>query len=369
MALALKELTRARRGGLLLVGAIALWLLLAPPAGAVQTSMYDNVGKCPTSAPEMNDPETTGVVCASSLVRGGFMRVGNFQVALNSPLHLQFAFAAYEDPETELGTELRIVKGSTSFDGEPFVIPNPFFTGLQPAPAAPPATPPAKKKKKKAKKKKQQGKKKHGKHNKHKKHKQKKKKKKKKKKKGKTSAPITTPAPAAPQPDPFVRANLEPAGELRNLNLSIGEAGPEAEAFFELPVKMHLQANGLGPSCYIGTDADPIVLAPGPSKEPTGFKFGADPNGFKVEALAFEGAAFKDESFAVPGASGCGPIDPATGTHSLNEEVNALIGLPAISGGSVAVLDNVLLELVAAVNDGSPPESGAELAAAFAAAK
>ena len=363
MALALKGLTRARRGGLLLVGVISLWLLAASPAGAVQTSMYDNVGKCPVGSAEMNDPAATGVACVSSLVRGGFMRVGNFQVALNSPLHLQFAFATYEDPESELETELRIVKGSTSFDGDPFVIPNPFLAQMQPPPATPPATPPAKKKKKAKKKK--QGKKKHGKHKKHDKHK--KKKKKKKKKKAKKRAPVI-PAPAAPQPDPFVRALLEPAGELKNLNLSAGVGG-EGGPIFELPVKMHLQATGLGPSCYIGTDADPIVLAPTPSKEPTGFKFGADPNGFKVEGMAIEGSALKDETFAVPGASGCGPIDPATDTYSLNNEVNALIGLPAISGGSVAVLDNVLLELVAAFNDGSLPEGGDELAAAFAAAK
>ncbi|HEX5608560.1 MAG TPA: hypothetical protein VFX45_00550 [Solirubrobacterales bacterium] len=340
---------------MLAIVATAIWLVAAQSASAVQSDIYDNHTKCPTGSAAMNDPGITGASCASALVKEGFLKVGNFAVPITTPMHLQFAFLIVE-PKQEGESEHQVVAGSTTIDTAPFVVPNPFYR-----PPSPPAAqaPPAKKKGKSHRKHRKHGKKK-GKGGKHKKHR------KKRKKKAPPPVPVVV-APTPPPSDPFVKATVEPAGDLRDLNL--GALFGDPRPLFRLPIKLHLESAGLGPACYVGTDSNPIVLAAGQSQPPTSGDFVFDPNGFAVENLFTEGGGLEDKTFAVPAASGCGPIDPATQQGSMDSAINGFLGLPTAPGASRAVFDSIRLDLAGALNDGAELPAGEELQAAFDAAR
>jgi len=109
-----------------------------------------------------------------------------------------------------------------------------------------------------------------------------------------------------------------------------------------LPVKIRLRNALLGNKCYIGSNADPIVLElrtgttspPTPNQPITGDRgeltFVAGPNdGSLVQET---GAVLVDNSFSVPRARGCGLLG------SLDGVVNQRQGLPAPAGTNTAIL-------------------------------
>lgn len=59
--------------------------------------------------------------------------------------------------------------------------------------------------------------------------------------------------------------------------------------------------------------------------------------------IVVPGAVQGDNTFSVPGASGCGP----NGDGSLNGAVNAIVGLPSPSGANHLVLDDATSSLAA----------------------
>ena len=102
-----------------------------------------------------------------------------------------------------------------------------------------------------------------------------------------------------------------------------------------VPIKIQLTGAGLGPTCFIGSEQNPIVLHPANTSlaglslaidifDPDGTP---DPNG-PIGAIVLNGLIQGDSTFAVPGASGC--TDDNT--------VNALLGLPSPSGANNVVL-------------------------------
>jgi hypothetical protein len=99
----------------------------------------------------------------------------------------------------------------------------------------------------------------------------------------------------------------------------------------------------LGPSCFLGSDMDPIVLHPANTDVSNAMldiqQFDTDgtpdPNGI-LASLVVSGTTQGDNTFAVPGASGCGPNGDAT----LDAVVNAVVGLPSPSGANHLVLDD-----------------------------
>jgi hypothetical protein len=110
-----------------------------------------------------------------------------------------------------------------------------------------------------------------------------------------------------------------------------------------VPIKIQLQNPALGPSCFIGSDQDPIVLHP----ENTDFSnaighggfFQFDPDGVRNRVgpeagFLRTGVVQGDDTFAVPGANGCGP------DGSLDAAVNAVVGLPSPSGNNHLVLQD-----------------------------
>jgi hypothetical protein len=119
-----------------------------------------------------------------------------------------------------------------------------------------------------------------------------------------------------------------------------------------VPIKIQLQNPALGPSCFIGSDQDPIVLHPentdlSNAQAVAGLINFFDPNGTPdlagpLDALLITGGVQGDDTFAVPGASGCGP----NGDGSLDPVVNAVVGLPSPAGNNHLVLDDASSGLV-----------------------
>jgi len=158
-----------------------------------------------------------------------------------------------------------------------------------------------------------------------------------------------------------VIATVESAGAPTDFDLSAG-LGVGAP-ILTLPVRIHLvgQSVDLGPSCFIGTLQDPIVLHPANTDvsnaqlfintfDPDGT---ADPNG-ELLSLVVAGLVQGDDTFAVPGATGCGP----NGDGSLDAAVNAVVGLPSPSGANHLVLNDasssLALPAFALTGTGSP---------------
>jgi hypothetical protein len=108
-----------------------------------------------------------------------------------------------------------------------------------------------------------------------------------------------------------------------------------------LPLKAKLDNPSLGASCYVGSNAEPIephlttgtTSPPGPNTPITGSKGTLEFAG-NNNIVIVNGASLVDNAFAVPGASGCGPlpllIDPG---------VDLVAGLPAAAGKNTAVLN------------------------------
>jgi hypothetical protein len=150
-----------------------------------------------------------------------------------------------------------------------------------------------------------------------------------------------------------VTATVESAGTPSDFDLIAGLS--LGVPIITLPVKIHLQsmpgaAVDLGPSCFIGSEQTPIVLHPEntdltnvqakfESFDPDGTP---DPNG-PLFTIVVSGTVQGDNTFAVPGASGCGP----NGDGSLNVVVNAVVGLPSPSGANHLVLDDASSALAA----------------------
>jgi hypothetical protein len=120
------------------------------------------------------------------------------------------------------------------------------------------------------------------------------------------------------------------------LNGCVGVPNPSIA--LKVPVKIHLHNLVLGPNCYIGSNADPIVLnlQETPTSRPV-------PSG-NGGATIVTGVEVADDTFAVPGASGCGLFG------TLDPILNLKVGLPSPSGKNAALIDeDAELELAALV--------------------
>lgn len=118
-----------------------------------------------------------------------------------------------------------------------------------------------------------------------------------------------------------------------------------------LPIKVHLETPSgvLGSTCYIGSVTSPIVLnnitgttsPPPPNKPITGKEGEFSEEG---EIVHFKNGIYVDNSFAVPGASGCTLKLFGFIPISLNGFVNSQAGLPSAAGNNEAV-QNINIEI------------------------
>jgi DNA-binding beta-propeller fold protein YncE len=139
-----------------------------------------------------------------------------------------------------------------------------------------------------------------------------------------------------------VTAVTESAGTPSNFCLFCGISADQP--IITIPIKIKLQNPTLGPSCSIGTDQNPILLNPQntalSNAKSVGAFFSFDSNGVPDStpgsdgALLVTGLVQGDDTFAVPGATGCGP------NGSLDGVVDSVAGVPSPSGSNHLVLDD-----------------------------
>jgi hypothetical protein len=130
-----------------------------------------------------------------------------------------------------------------------------------------------------------------------------------------------------------------PLLELYAVTELAGNPGPPLADPLSLPLKVHLENPVLGPSCYVGSDKEPIALnltwgttnPPKPNEPITGteptFSAGGAPGITKAS-----GAVYVDNSFAAPGANGCKLTLFGFIPVSLDGVVDLASGLPAKAG-------------------------------------
>jgi hypothetical protein len=112
-----------------------------------------------------------------------------------------------------------------------------------------------------------------------------------------------------------------------------------------LPVKVHLENPFLGSSCYIGSNASPIVIEfttgttapPLPNKPITGNPGTVSFNPTET-ILTISNNSLVNNSFAAPKAAGCGGIF----SFLIDPIVNSKLGLPSAAGLNTAILKGKL---------------------------
>ena len=149
-----------------------------------------------------------------------------------------------------------------------------------------------------------------------------------------------------------VNAITELAAPATSIGLNEGNLLTEEGTALSLPVKVRLENAFLGSECYIGSNAAPIVInlttgttaPPLPNKPIKGaageLKFNSE---FTI--LTISKNSLVNNSFATPGASGCGGIFG----FLINPIINSKLGLPSTAGHNTAVLNGTLQQAGAAI--------------------
>jgi hypothetical protein len=142
-----------------------------------------------------------------------------------------------------------------------------------------------------------------------------------------------------------VTATTELAAPASSIGINEGNLLGQVGTALSLPVKVKLDNPLLGSQCYIGSNANPIVLnlttgataPPPPNKSISGSKgqFEFKDGG---EYAISRGVSLVDNSFAAPGATGCGGLF----AFLLDPIINAKVGIPAAAGNNTAILSDPL---------------------------
>jgi hypothetical protein len=137
-----------------------------------------------------------------------------------------------------------------------------------------------------------------------------------------------------------VNATVELAAPATQIKLSTENLLAEKGTALQLPVKFHLENAFLGSSCYIGSNSAPIVI-PFTTGQSGKLHGAAGTLSFNEEftLITISGGKLVNNTFAAPGANGCGGflvellVDPL---------VNSILGLPSASGANSAILEGKL---------------------------
>lgn len=142
-----------------------------------------------------------------------------------------------------------------------------------------------------------------------------------------------------------VNATVEIAGPASNVEVNIVNLLFETGTAISLPVKIKLSNAILGSHCYIGSNSNPIVIdfttgetSPPPPNEPISGSAGALETNESETLLTLSGGQLVNNSYAAPGAHGCGGLF----SFLVDPLVNSLIGLPSPAGTNTAVLEGKL---------------------------
>ena len=147
-----------------------------------------------------------------------------------------------------------------------------------------------------------------------------------------------------------VTATAELVGPPSSVIIDKGNLLGQTGTAVTLPIRVKLDNENLGEECFIGTEAEPIVLhlttgttsPPFPGQPITGAR-GTIEGAGKSKIIRLKGNSLVDNDFAVPGATGCGgSLSPL-----LDAVVDAGIGIPSPAGTNAAVMSGELEETAA----------------------
>jgi hypothetical protein len=122
------------------------------------------------------------------------------------------------------------------------------------------------------------------------------------------------------------------------------------ETALSLPVKLHLENPFLGSSCYVGSNAHPVVInlttgttSPPPPNKPISGSPGELTLNPAETLITLKKNSLVNNSFAAPEAEGCGGIF----SFLIDPIVDSKLGLPSAAGHNTAILDGTLKDAVA----------------------
>jgi len=140
-----------------------------------------------------------------------------------------------------------------------------------------------------------------------------------------------------------VTATVELAGPVSAIKLNVAAAVVSQGTALEMPVKIKLGNPFLGNNCYIGSNSKPIVwkfttgtTSPPPPNTPITGSPGSVAVAESGKILRINAAKLVDNSFATPGASGCGGLF----SFLIDPFVNSIVGVPAAAGKNTAILED-----------------------------
>jgi hypothetical protein len=144
-----------------------------------------------------------------------------------------------------------------------------------------------------------------------------------------------------------VNATSELAGTITINRLALLTGAPDA---LNLPLRVHLENEFLGPKCYIGSSSKPVNVElttgttspPLPNKPITGALGEVE---FKDEGtlLVLKKNSLVNNTFAAPTAEGCGSqILFGLFTGIIDSAVDSELELPSVSGNNTAILNGTL---------------------------
>lgn len=155
-----------------------------------------------------------------------------------------------------------------------------------------------------------------------------------------------------------VTATVEVAGPATSivvnpLNLFTGQG-----TAISLPVKIKLSNPFLGSNCYVGSNSKPVVIdfitgetSPPPPNTPIKGALGTVTPNETGSMLTISGGKLVNNSFAAPGATGCGGLF----SFLVDPFVNSITGLPSPAGTNTAILEGKLQDAFAAAVKASEP--------------
>jgi hypothetical protein len=143
-----------------------------------------------------------------------------------------------------------------------------------------------------------------------------------------------------------VTATTELAAPASSIGLNEENLLSEKGTALSLPVKVKLDNTFLGSACFIGSNSSPIVinLTTGTSGKVKGSRgtLESNPEG---NILTISKNSLVNQTFAAPGANGCGGIF----SFLIDPAVNAELGIPSAAGTNTAILNGTLKQSSAEV--------------------
>ncbi len=155
-----------------------------------------------------------------------------------------------------------------------------------------------------------------------------------------------------------VNATLELTGSPSTVKLNALNILSGSGIGLTLPVKVHLENPFLGGSCYIGSSSSPITAnltsgttSPPPPNKPISGNPGEFAGAGEGTIVVLKNNKLVDNSFAAPGANGCGGLF----SFLIDPFVNSIVGVPSAAGTNTAILEGTTyMGLAEAVKKSEP---------------